>query len=77
MLDPFPKMMQTFLFRYFVPGIQPVSNVVLDDSIQEYNQDLVLIQGTEVVYWKLLEVNTYLFIFSDHCRKFSLYQIET
>ena len=46
-------------FRYFVPLIQPVANTVLDDSMQEYNQDLVLVQGAEVVYWKLLEVNTY------------------
>ena len=31
--------------------------------MQEYNQDLVLVQGTEVVYWKLLEVNIYYLIF--------------
>ena len=58
-------MMQTFVFRYFVPVIQPVANAVLDDSMQEYNHDLVLTQGTEVIYWKLLEVNSHCLIFME------------
>ena len=46
--------------------------------MQEYNQDLVLVQGTEVVYWKLLQVNTYYLIFmklqnSKHCSNIFLY----
>ena len=58
-------MMQTFIVRYFAPVIQPVANAVLDDSMQEYNQDLILAQGTEVIYWKLLEVNPHFLVFME------------
>ena len=58
-------LMQTCVFRYLAPVIQPVTNAVLDDSMQEYNQNLVLTRGTEVIYWKLLEVNPHYLIFME------------
>ena len=43
--------------------------------MQEYNQDLVLVQGTEVVYWKLLEVNTYYLILMKIAKLKNIVQI--